>query len=108
MGALTAVWKTSEPRTLGRDNVRQLSFLGMDLQIPDQEVCSDPRAQVLLHQGRYALDVLRRFVESPLRVRSNTGEAEEFSNKGKHPLDPIHPTADPAKPRHMQQINGAL
>ena len=65
-------------------------------------MCSDPPAQVVLHQGRYALDVLQGFLESPLRVRSNAGEAEAFSSKGKHPLDPTPPSADPAKDRHMQ------
>ncbi len=97
VGAIASIWKTSEPRTLGLNGVRELSFLGMDVQIPEEVRCVEDPEVVILHQSRYALDVLQRFVEAPMRPRNNPGEAVSFSSKGKHPLEVFPPTDDPQK-----------
>ncbi len=102
VGTIASMWKTSEPRTLGLNGVRDLSFLGVDLQIPEETPCVEAPETVLLHQSRYALDVLQRFVEAPMRARNNPGEAESFNPKDKHPVEVIPPADNPQKHRLMQ------
>ncbi len=109
LAAVRALWTTSEPVTLGRNGVREITFLGLDIAIPDSVTqLSEQPAHIVLHQTRYAHDVVDRFAASPLRSRVSPGESVSFSASTKYSKEVIPPSADPQKHRLMQQINGAI
>ena len=72
--------------------------MGIDLTIPDEEPVksngADQPKQLILHQSRYAYDVLERFVEDPAKERLHPGEPESFTRKRKLEQEPVLPTGE--------------
>lgn len=124
LAALRGHWTTSEPQVLGENDVDRLTFLGITIELTeDEQLKMGPDfcpSEVILHQAEYIEEMLDRFADGPLRSRTSPGEQEvkldshdgRVARRNGAPSpngrdEPVKPADDLERHRVFQQVCGA-
>ena len=100
--AIKGKFKVGDPDILGEGECRQLTFLGVTLEVDGKDL--------LLHQAAYAWSLLERFAEDlrSQRAVSVPSPTESYQADAPATKDPTVGSANPKKKKKCQQILGAL